>query len=196
MFFRKICVVNPYRVLCLKTSRILTRLFPLSERRQGLSSFGQDVFVMTFPTPLLTSHVLPQDFVGLTTNCAVNGIWYSILQQSPIGINASCVHPNGATSVDWAPNRKDTFGVVALSKKKFGHLWQAFVARCSISKQQGCLSTTILLTYVRHGSCFQDSSLWLWRRLSKLLWSCQWQSIEIAYPATELVLGIRILKMF
>ena len=82
MFFQKIFVVNPYRVLCLKTSRILTRLFLRSERRQGLSSFGQDVFVMTFPTPLLTSHVRPQDFVGLTTNCAVHGIWYSTLQQS------------------------------------------------------------------------------------------------------------------
>ena len=98
-FLKKIFVVNPYRVLCLKTSRILTRLFLRSQRRQGLSSFGQDVFFMTFPTPLLTSHIHPQHFVGLTTNCAVNGIWYSIFQQSPIGINASCVHPNGATSL-------------------------------------------------------------------------------------------------
>ena len=164
--------MNPYRVLCFKTSRILACLFRCSQRRRGLSSFGQDVFVMTFPKPLLTSHVHPQDFVGLTRNCAANGSWYSILQQSPIGIRASYVHPNGATSVDWAPNRKDTFVVFALSKKKFGHLWQAFVARCSISKQQGCLSTTILSTYVRHGSCFQVSFLWLWRRLSKLLWNC------------------------
>ena len=92
-FSKKICFVNPYRVQCLKTSRILTRLFRFSERRQGLSSFGQDVFVMTFPTPLLTSHVLPQDFVGLTTNCAVNGIWYSILQQSPIGIRGLSAKP-------------------------------------------------------------------------------------------------------
>ena len=74
LFKKKMFVVNPYRVLCLKTSRILTRLFLRSQRRQGLSSFGQDVFFMTFPTPLLPSHIHPQHFVGLTTNCAVNGI--------------------------------------------------------------------------------------------------------------------------
>ena len=73
-----------YLSLTLTGFCVLNRLFLRSERRQGLSSFGQDVFVMTFPTPLLTSHLHPQDFVGLTTNsCAVNGIWYSILQQSP-----------------------------------------------------------------------------------------------------------------
>ena len=93
MFFQKICVVNPYRVLRLKPSRILTRLFRSSQRRQGLSNFGQGVFVMTFPKPLLTSHVHPQDFVGLTTNCAVNGIWYCILQQSPIGKYVNVIAP-------------------------------------------------------------------------------------------------------
>ena len=65
LFFPKMMCREPSQVLCLKTSRILTRLFVVHS--EGLSSFGQDAFVMTFPTPLLTSHVHPQDFVGLTT---------------------------------------------------------------------------------------------------------------------------------
>ena len=58
-FLKKICLVNPYRVLCPKTSRIRTSLFSSSQICKGLSSEGQDVFVMTFPTPLLTSHIHP-----------------------------------------------------------------------------------------------------------------------------------------
>ena len=58
-FFQKKCLVNPYRVLCPKTSRIRTSLFSSSQICKGLSSEGQDVFVMTFPTPLLTSHIHP-----------------------------------------------------------------------------------------------------------------------------------------
>ena len=58
-FSKKICLVNPYRVLCPKTSRIRTSLFSSSQICKGFYSEGQDVFVMTFPTPLLTSHIHP-----------------------------------------------------------------------------------------------------------------------------------------
>ena len=73
------------------------KAFCTPELRQIFSCFFEEIFPMNFPTPLLASHALPQDFVGFSTNPPGHGVWYSILQQGPLSIYSSSV-----ASSQWA----------------------------------------------------------------------------------------------